>query len=320
MNIYLYGPDTFRSRGQLNKMVTKFKADRDPQGLNVVRLKVGDIADGLIIQEILAVPFLAERRMIVVENLLTTTGKQDIQTAILEKIESNAIPDSNVVIFVEGSDKPKTKSAKALHAFLAKEKFAQEFKELQGCELEQWIVSEIHECGGTIAPQACRYLANHLATDMWQLHGLIDQLTTYTSQEIELKDIQLFVDEKDDDNIFNLVDAIVAGQHKRAYAMMRRQYDMGKDAHYVFAMVLRQMRILLQMRDLYERDDSMHSADMAKKLKLHPFVVKKSLPFIKRHTIKDLSTRYEELLAIDIKTKTGQGDQSVLLDVFVGRV
>jgi DNA polymerase-3 subunit delta len=85
-------------------------------------------------------------------------------------------------------------------------------------------------------------------------------------------------------------------------------------------MILRQFRILLELRDLFERDDAMRSDDLAKRLGLHPFVVKKTLPFIKRFTLTQLKTAYEQLLDFDIKTKTGQGDQSVLLDVLVGRL
>ena len=58
---------------------------------------------------------------------------------------------------------------------------------------------------------------------------------------------------------------------------------------------------------------------MAKKLELHPFVVKKSLPFVKRYSLAEFKAVYDELLMIDIQTKTGQGDQSLLLDIFVGK-
>jgi DNA polymerase III delta subunit len=64
----------------------------------------------------------------------------------------------------------------------------------------------------------------------------------------------------------------------------------------------------------------MKSDQMARSLDLHPFVVKKSLPLVRRYTMERLSSIYRELLEIDRETKTGAGDQSVLLDVFVGRV
>lgn len=85
-------------------------------------------------------------------------------------------------------------------------------------------------------------------------------------------------------------------------------------------MILRQFRILLELRDLYEREDISQSNVLAEKTGLHPFVVKKSFSFVKRYSYEKLKDVYEQLLEMDIKIKTGQGEPSLLLDMFVGRV
>jgi hypothetical protein len=41
---------------------------------------------------------------------------------------------------------------------------------------------------------------------------------------------------------------------------------------------------------------------------------------VRRYPLMKLKDIYEQLLQIDIKTKTGQGGQSELLDLFVGKV
>ena len=329
----------------MKKMIEKFKQDRDPQGLNVVVLDCQTEDGGKIMEQILSAPFLAEKRMVVLENFLSATGKGDIQEEMLKRFEEKNLPDSTVLLFYEGELKPKTNVSKKLFEKLSKEKFAQSFDLLTGAKLEAWILQQVKDCGGKINMQAVRYLAENIGSDMWRLSSLVEQLVAYviarseatkqssgdmdrhapsglamTSREISLADVQLFLDEKADDNIFNLVDAIVGGQAKKAYGMIQEQYRKGEDAGYVFAMLLRQFRILLELRDLYEREDNLQSDALAKKLGLHPFVVKKSLPFVKRYTLQNLKDVYQKLLDIDVKTKTGQGDQSLLLDVFVGSV
>src|SRR3989339_905246 len=102
MLIYLYGPDTFRSRQQLKKMIEKFKIDRDPQGLNVVVVDAEKEEAGVVLQQISASPFLAERRMVVLENLLSSTGKKELQEDIFDRIKRNSIPESTVLLFWEG--------------------------------------------------------------------------------------------------------------------------------------------------------------------------------------------------------------------------
>lgn len=318
MNIYLFGTDTFRSRQQLKKMINKFKVDRDPQGMNVVILDCMIATGPEIMEQLFAIPFLAEKRMVVLENLISATGKKDVQTSVHKRLEEKSIPDTTVVIFWEGKNKAKTDVAKKMHKLLTREKFAQEFLELKGVHLSQWIAYEVQNRGGKIARQAVQYIVQHVGSDMWQLHSLVDQLTSYTSAEIGVADVKLFLDETSDDSIFNLVDAIVAGQSKKVYHMIRQQYASGEDAMFILSMLIRQFRILLQMRDLYDRDDAMCSDMMAKQLGLHPFVVKKSLPFIKKYNSDALKKIFEKLREIDIKTKTGQGDQKMLLDLFVG--
>lgn len=320
MIIFLYGTDTFRSRRQLKKMIEKFKQDRDPQGLNVVSLDMEKAEPGEVLQQVLASPFLAERRMVVIENLLVSK-QQDLMKDLLERIEEKSLPESNVIVFWEATDKFRSKKAKEFFARLQKEKYSQPFDELKGVGLSAWIDQEVKERGGKISRHASDYLIQHTGGDVWQLNSLIDQLVSYKEEEeIQTTDVECFLDEKADDNIFNLVDAIVGKQEKRVYQMIQQQYKNGETAQYVFAMILRQFRILLQLRDLFEREDNLPSNLIAKKLGLHPFVVKKSLPLIRKYSMSDLKKIYQQLLDLDIKTKTGQGDQKVLLDLFVGRV
>lgn len=321
MIIFLHGPDTFRSRRQLKKMVDKFKIDRDPEGLNTAVLNCTDTADGQIMEQILAVPFLAEKRLVALENLLTATGKGDLQEQILKRIEEKNLPEENVYIFWEADTKPKTKVGKELLARLLKEKYAQEFPTLTGSKLQGWIASKVEERRGKISSHALQLIVQNAGTDMWLIHSLIEQLLAYKgTEEIQTEDVNLFLEQTADDNIFNLVDAIVAGQTKDAYKMIRQQYKIGKDPHYVFSMILRQFRILLEIRDLFDREDNLPSNLMATKLGLHPFVVKKSLPFVKKYNLSTLKNIYKELLDFDRKIKTGAGDPVLLLDVFVGKL
>jgi len=330
MLIFLHGADTFRSRTQLKKMIAKFKADRDPQGFNVVILDCAKEEAGKILEQILAVPFLAEKRMVVLENLLTATGKGDLQEQILKRLEDKKLDENNVYLFWEGDAKPKTNAAKKLWEILSKEKYAQEFSALTGAKLSAWISNEIKERGGKIETVALNYLVNNIGTDIWRLNSTIDQLISYkppfeggkggVGQSITLADVQLFLEEKIDDNIFNLVDAIVAGQKKIAYQMIREQYKKGEDAMYILAMILRQFRILIELRDLFDREDNLGSDALAKKLGLHPFVVKKSLPFVKQYTLAKLKNIHQKLLEIDIKTKTGLGSPDLLLDLLVEKI
>lgn len=347
MLIFLHGPDTFRSREQLKKMIAKFKADRDPQGFNVMVLDCAKEESGKIKELILASPFLSEKKLVALENPLSS-NQPELQAWLLDRIEAKNLPEDTICLFWEAKENYKNKEAKQLSARLLKEKYAQKFDLLTGAKLTAWTAETIKARGGKISRPALDQLTRNTGADIWRLNSLIDQLLAYKNpplppftkggtrgvlavsplnkggtrgdlKEIQIADVNLFLEEKIDDNIFNLVDAIMAGQAKAAYQMMREQYRLGKDPGYLFAMILRQFRILLQLRDLFERDDSPNSGQLAQKLNLHPFVVKKSLPFVKKYPLAELQRFYQILLDLDIKTKTGFANQSLLLDLFVAK-
>jgi DNA polymerase-3 subunit delta len=318
MIIYIYGEDTFSSRQYLGQQIERFKKERDPQGLNVVVIDgAGEKAD-VLWREITASPFLAEKRLVVIQNILTNKHADTLES-LLEGVSQHKVPEKNIVIFWQGQPLGKTKAVQQLHKLLAAEKWAKEFTALTGVALGGWIKTEVAARGGKIAAPASQYLQNNAGFDMWYLHSLIDQLVAYANgREISLADAQIFLEEKIDDNIFNMVDAIVAGNKKQAFLLLEKQRQLGQDEGYIFSMILRQFRILISMRDLYNRQADISSAELAQSLSLHPFVAKKSLPFIKKYSFSVLASIYNRLLEIDIKTKTGLADQSWLIDVFVG--
>ncbi|MEK7680797.1 MAG: DNA polymerase III subunit delta [Patescibacteria group bacterium] len=317
MLIYIYGEDTFRSREFLKSNIDRFKKERDPQGMNLVVLDAKKDEPSRIWNELTASPFLAEKRMVVIENPLSANA--EVADSLVEGIKEARIPENNIAVFWQGEAMGKAKSVQELKKMLEKEKWARNFDNLKGPALLAWLKEQLAAKGGKTTPDALIYISQNVS-DMWLAGTLLDQLVAYAGEkEITIGDAQLFLEEKVDDNIFNMVDAIVAGNRKQAFKLIQEQRRLGEDEFKIFAMIVRQFRILIQMRDLYNRFDNMRSDEMAKELGLHPFVAKKSLPLMKQFSLDKLKSIYGQLLEIDIKTKTGQGDQSLFIDLLVGK-
>lgn len=320
MILFLYGADTFRSRQHLNKMIEKFRKDRDPQGMNVVVVDATKDAQGRILEELGASPFLAEKRMVVIERLLSAK-QPELQQTMLKKIEEQVLPASTIVVVWEEGNTFKTKDAKALFDRLQVEKYAQEFEEITGAKLQAWIAAEAQERGGKISHDAARYLVEHVGNDVWRLNSVIDQLIAFAEgRDIAVSDVEQFVDPATTDNIFALVDAIVQRNKKRIYPLLEAQYAEGNDAGYIFAMLVRQFRILLEIKDVMTRTGERNDALIAKQLGVHPFVAKKSMSLVQQYSMDELKHIYTELLDLDIGIKTGRGDQKTLLDIFIHRL
>ncbi|MBH41105.1 MAG: DNA polymerase III subunit delta [Candidatus Magasanikbacteria bacterium] len=332
MIIFLYGKDTYSSRRQLQKMKEKFKIDRDPQGLNCVVCNCLTIEPKDMLSQIQSSPFLAEKRMVILENCISS-AHENLRKHLVEVIMEEKVPKTTVLVFWENTDTFKKKEQKTLFSLLQSQQYAQCFDMLKESQRIPWIQASVADTGDTISSHAAAYLAANIGSDTWRLASVIAQLSAHNiqvknkedgvlsikKQEIGLADVKKFVEAKEDDSIFTLVDAIIAKNAKRVFSLVAEQYSTGKDVQYIFAMVLRQCRILLEMRDLFEREDVMQSAILAKKLGIHPFVAKKSLPFVKKYTTSALKTLYNELLKLDVNIKTGQGNSKVLFDILLGR-
>jgi len=319
MIFFLYGDDTFRSRAKKRELVSGFKTKRDATGMNVVVLDCSKEKEERIFEELVAAPFLAEKRLLVLESLLSTK-KTKLQKSLLEIFEANKVPETTIlVIWEEG--KKFTGDAGKLFSVLEKEKYAQEFVPLAGRELGKWISNEVQTRGAQIDAQATDFIVMNAENDSWYINSLIDQLVAFAEGKmISTEHVKVFLKESVDDNIFNLVDALVAKNSQKVFAMIEEQYRKGEDAQYIFAMILRQFKILLQLSDILSRGNPQRDDVLAKQLGLHPFVLKKSWPLVQKYSLPELKTIYRELLEIDMKTKTGQGDQSMMLDFFVGKL
>lgn len=319
MIFFLYGEDTFRSRAKKRELLDGFKTKRDPSGMNVVVLDAQKDKEERLFEELVAAPFLAEKRMLVIENLLDNK-KTKLQKSFLEILEAQKIPETTLLVIWEEGKTFKGDAGK-LFALLSKEKYAQEFAPITGRELSKWILSEVAARGGVIDSPAIEFIVANANDDSWYIHSLLDQLIAYAGGgPITVDTVKIFLKETVDDNIFNLVDALVAKNSKKVFAMIEEQYRKGEDAQFIFAMIMRQFKILLQLSDILSRGMRERDDVLAKQLGLHPFVLKKSLPLVQKYSFSELKAIYHELLEIDIKTKTGQGDQSLMLDFFVGKL
>jgi DNA polymerase-3 subunit delta len=317
MIIYLWGEDTYRSREHLHLIRQKFIRERDPSELNTRNIDLSDATSGnILFSEICAAPFLAERRMVIIEHIYS--AKKDLLSELLNIIEEQKIPESTVMVIWHDGGMPKTKDAKLIHERLTQEKFVQEFERLEGAKLAGWIAAQAKEHGLQIQPAALQYLTQESANNTWQIGMLMDQLTAYLAASgramVEMKDVALFFQESADDHMFALIDAIVGRQGKQVYSFLLEQYSQGDDAGKIYAMLARQFRILLELRDLYERKDGLSSDMLAKELGVHPFVVKKSLALIRQYTRADLEKIYANLLQDDIHLKTGYADGETILE------
>jgi len=148
------------------------------------------------------------------------------------------------------------------------------------------------------------------------LDNEIEKLITYRGNApIRAEDVRMLVASVNEANIFDLVDAIGKRQTKHALDLLHAHLAQNAAPQYLLTMIVRQFRMLLQLRDLAARNVPLDSA--REQLRLHPFVAQKTWTQALNFTLPHLEAIYQRLLDTDLAMKTSRVDLTVALDLLI---
>jgi DNA polymerase-3 subunit delta len=314
-NLYLFtGEETFLLNQQVSSWKEAFKK-RFEGDLNLATIDGAATEESEIISQIETMPFLAEKRLIFIENLpeaAKASAKDDEKEDDEEKSSKggqkildylNKIPESSVVVFVQ----PKPDKRKSLYKKLVQLGELKEFNPLTGAALNQWIRQQAAAYKVPIDPGTTGYLVEQVGENLWRLDHELQKLSSYTAGRPVTRDaIDDLVIPTLEANIFHLTDALGAKDHRKAIQNLHRVMAAGENLRQTFYMVVRQFRLLLQVAGYLSNYPNTNPQSLAASLKMHPFVARNTLGQVKRFNMPELKTAYRKLLDLDLAMKTSK--------------
>ncbi|HTM68746.1 MAG TPA: DNA polymerase III subunit delta [Candidatus Binatia bacterium] len=317
MFFLLYGEDTFRSRRKLSAMRERFSATRDAAGLNAAALRAKDATVDQVAEAIYASPFLAEKKLVVLDGFLgSPAADQERIKALLEKK-----PESTHVIFYEEAGAGEFAKS-LLYPLLKAQKYSEEFAPLSGAQLERAAIDECAAAGAQLSPRAARALLVAVGTDAWRLHEELAKLCAYakaTGKAIDEALVAELVAGAQEESLFAFIDACAEGRCGEAGTMLERLLESGAAELQILNMLEKHYRTLIAVADLAERGERDKNA-VAKRLGIHPFPAGKALALARRHSPAVLRARYDDLLAIERQIKTSAARPNALLGLFIAKL
>jgi DNA polymerase-3 subunit delta len=304
MIIFLYGPDTFRSRQKLKEIVEYYKKIHK-SGLNLVffDLKEKGFQDFLNFFE--SSSMFGEKKLAVLEN---ASQNKEFQEKFLKKIKDFS-DSKNFVLFYEGEIQENDFFKK-----LKENSRWQNFRMLKGKSLEFWIKKEIKKFGAKIEKKALEKLIEFVGEDLWQMENEIKKLVSF-KKEIGQREVELLVKPKIEIDIFKTIDAIAQRNKKRALELVRRHLEKGDSPNFVLAMMNFQFRNLLVIKELIEKGKSKNY--ILRETELHPFLVEKTLKLAKKFQFEELKKIYQRIFQTDFDIKTGKLTPEVGLEMLI---
>ncbi|HHY93187.1 MAG TPA: DNA polymerase III subunit delta, partial [Firmicutes bacterium] len=219
-----------------------------------------------------------------------------------------------LVMVAEGAVDTRRRLVKAA----ARAGVVQEFPRLRGRELEDWI----KERGGALNLRwesgAVQLLAARAGDGLQKLEQELEKLAAYAGAggRVGRAEIELLVPEARTARVFDLIDAALAGEEEKALQLLAQLLEQGETALGLTALLARQVRLLILVKDKMEQ--GVRPAALAATLKLHPFVAQKVAAQSRRFTWEGLYALIQSLAAADQKLKSsGLSPQLVLEQVLL---
>lgn len=341
MIIFLYGEDTYRSRQKLKEIKGRFLREVDPDGSSIIAVD-GENATMEKINEMIGAPSLfTKKRMIIIERLFASKGKTIFdQLYDYFQQSSSLFKDSgtkkkgtvgdgdNIIVFWDDIAGKQIANNK-FWRFLSKQRYTQNFKILSNTEATNWIKKEVKARGAKIKHQAAFSLTSLLGSNLWQLSNEINKLISYKQSQqkellagnkdiiIEVEDVEKLVRGNFNENIFALTDAVSNKRKSLAIKLFEQEIEAGTTESHLIFMVIRQFRILLQVRQSLDKG---HTArKIISQLGLHPFVVQKCLAQVRNFSLPTLKNILQRLIRIDKEIKSGQAEAKSALGMLIAR-
>lgn len=326
--ILLYGDDVLGMEQRVDKLCAPL-ANSGMADLNLARLDSDKATLDAFHAAAYALPFLAERRMVIVHNpfkkMVSTDAARERFNAMLA-----GLPDSTVVVLVVedeylGSKKNwqvinQTKGGKVLLDWIKadKQRRVEETYRLPGSgEMPGWILSYARQQGGEFNPKAAAALAQLTGNDTGLAGQEVVKLLTYVDfrRPVDVADVDEAAASGGQANVFAMVDAVALGNSKDALRLLNLLLE-EQDPYSLFGMVVRQFRLLILARAALD-EGPVNREKLAKRVHIQEYVAGKALEQAQRYRLTKLETIYRKLLETDKMVKTGQCDPQVALQTLI---
>lgn len=324
---FLHGDDPYAIRRQVEAMIGQMGDDPSLADLNITRLDGRQASLEELYAAANAMPFLAERRMVILTYPFARIQSDAARKRFLALL--NGLPPSTALLLIvedeiEGRGRNKdwrslpNKPTHWIRKWLGE---AGSRAHYQLCqlpslnEMPEWIRKEARRIGGLFNLEAASALVAHVGNDT-QLASLeINKLLTYVDfkRPVEAGDVEELTAQVGEADIFAMVDGMAMGNARQALGLLHRLLET-QDPLAIFGMIVRQFRLLIQTRELLDEGRGGH---VAADLHLHPFVADKLASQARRFSLGQLEEIYRRLLVIDEAMKTGQMPADLALDTFV---
>lgn len=302
----LYGEERYLKRQYRDKLKAALCAPDDNmnnhfyEGKNVSVGEIIDLAETL--------PFLAQRRVIFMDNsgLFKSGGEQMAEYL-------GAQNESTVLIFTESEVDKRSKLFKALQA----KGCAVEFAAQDENTLKRWVAGTLGKEGKKITESTAELFLSKVGTDMENIYTELEKLICYCMDRdvVEPGDVEAVCTTRVSNRIFDMVTAIAEKRQRDALELYYDLLTLKEPPMRILFLIARQCNLLLQAKAM--KDKGASNKEIASGLGVPPFAVGKYLSQASRFKAAVLRRALSRCVEAEEAVKTGRMNDVMSVEILI---
>ena len=302
MIIVLEGKDEYR----LSERVSEFRLTVTPPEMSDINTTMLD-GNIVTIEELLTslstVPFMADRRLVIVEGLLNRLGgsKKDLGEWLNFPDLLKDLPPTANLLLIEREPIPSNKLLSTILRLGQVEKFSP----LRHRDLLDWINTRCSKLGLDIERTAVALIADSVGSELRLIDSELNKIKTYSrGRLITREDITLMVPYVRQQNVFRVVDSVIEGRTRDALNASSMLIGLGESPSGIVRMIERQLRFLILAKHLLSR--KIPTGDIGKHINLSGYPLQKTLEMEKKISQASIISMHDKLLKSNTRVREGK--------------
>ena len=319
----LHGSDEFRISERI-KAVRSSMTPEDLRDINTTFLNAHENDVEELILTASVVPFMAEQRLVIAKDFIGTIANKSPRAHKGSKsklgpdetvLALSGIPDTTFLVLLEGDIGTNNSLLRKLKNIASVEYFPR----LRHTELVLWIKEKAQVLGVGIQDSASASLANYIGSDLRVIDSEITKLSLYKNfTHIEQTDIENFVPNSRQQNIFKVVDACINRKLKEALQSSSDLVQAGESPSGISRLIERQVKLLIRAKSL--KESGIRVPEISKRLSLFGYPLQKTLEQEKLISFRELRVMHNHILASELRVRSGRMDEMSSLQTLIAEI
>ncbi|MDE6387660.1 MAG: DNA polymerase III subunit delta [Lachnospiraceae bacterium] len=302
----LYGEEAYLRNQYKDKLKNALLGDGDAMNFHYFEGK--DVKSGEVIDLAQTMPFLAERRVLMLENSgLFSHGGEELAEYMAE------ISQTAYFVFVEPAVDKRSKLYKAATA----KGRAIEFKAQDETTLKRWILGFLKKENKNITEKDLNLFLDKTGSDMDNIRGELEKLLCYCMERdvVTAQDIEAVCTKQVSSQIFDMINAVAERRQKTAMDLYYDLLTLKEPPMRILFLITRQFNLLLQVKEL--KNKGYDTNTIGEKVGLAGFIARKYVAQAAKFKEADLRRALTDCVEAEEAVKTGRMNDVMSVELLI---